>query len=240
MEGINFKTYNVKQGQYGGVIDSTITIPNNLKLITDNHLGNFIHDGNKHYLGIMKGDIDEVYSHLEGLHVRAKQLGEYVVITINDISFIEPYPYLVTSDELNKEFDVTKYFLVTWSRDLKLLNIKKIVRINSEFNIETLRVFNRDYCNIGNMCSLDYDTEELDKILSENFSFSDFSPLPVKVVEGNVAIDYWDTLINNVTSKFGIHIQCNIVDVDFPHKLFENKEYSELDKYLNMKIAKYI
>ena len=90
MNAMDFKTYKVKQGQYGGIIDSSITIPDNLKLITSDDSGHFIHVGNNHYLGIIKGDVDEIYSHLEGVHVRTKQLGEYVVITINDISFIDP------------------------------------------------------------------------------------------------------------------------------------------------------
>ena len=84
----------------------------------------------------MKGNEEELYQNLKGLHVFIKQCGEYVIITIHDISFIEPYPYLITVDELNQEFDLTKYYFVTWSRDLRLFNMKKILRVNSEFNIE--------------------------------------------------------------------------------------------------------
>ena len=64
--------------------------------------------------------------------------------------------------------------------------------------------------------------------------------MPVKVVEGNIANDYWKTLINKVTSKFGFNIPVNIVDTDIPYTLFKNEDYSELDEYLNMKKAKYI
>lgn len=236
---VNFKTYNVKQGQYGGIIDSTITIPDGLKLITSDDLGPFIHTNNKHYLGIMKGNEEELYPNLKGLHVNILQCGEYVIITIHDISFIEPYPYLITVDELNQEFDLTKYFFVTWSKDLKLLNMKKVLRINSEFNIEVLRVFNYNYFINNNMYLLDYDIGDLDDILSSNLSLSDYAPLPVKVVEGDIANDYWKTLINNVISKFGFNITVNTVDTDIPYTLFKNKDYSELDEYLNMKKAKY-
>lgn len=239
---MKFKTYKVKQGQYGGIIDSTITIPDGLKLITggEHDLGNCIHDGNLHYLGIMEGDVNSVYSKLKGLHVRAKQCAKYVIITINDIKFIDPYPYMVTADELNKEFDLSKYFIVTWSGNLKLLNMKKILRVNSEFNIEVLKVTHQDYFGVGYMQTLIPDIEELDIILTNNFGYSDNMPLAAKVIEGDIANDYWRTLINDVTSKFDINIQVNKVNVDYTHDLFKNQEYAELDDYINMRKAKYL
>lgn len=239
---MKFKTYKVKQGQYGGIIDSTITIPDGLKLITggEHDLGNCIHDGNLHYLGIMEGDVNSVYSKLKGLHVRAKQCAKYVIITINDIKFIDPYPYMVTDDELNKEFDLSKYFIVTWSGNLKLLNMKKILRVNSEFNIEVLKVTHQDYFGVGYMQTLIPDIEELDIILTNNFGYSDNMPLAAKVIEGDIANDYWRTLINDVTSKFDINIQVNKVNVDYVHDLFKNQEYAELDDYINMRKAKYL
>lgn len=239
---MKFKTYKVKQGQYGGIIDSTITIPDGLKLITggEHDLGNCIHDGNLHYLGIMEGDVNSVYSKLKGLHVRAKQCAKYVIITINDIKFIDPYPYMVTADELNKEFDLSKYFIVTWSGNLKLLNMKKILRVNSEFNIEVLKVTHQDYFGVGYMQTLIPDIEELDIILTNNFGYSDNMPLAAKVIEGDIANDYWRTLINDVTSKFDINIQVNKVNVDYAHDLFKNQEYVELDDYINMRKAKYL
>jgi hypothetical protein len=42
MNAMDFKTYEVKQGQYGGIIDSSITIPDNLKLITSDDSGHVI------------------------------------------------------------------------------------------------------------------------------------------------------------------------------------------------------
>ena len=239
---MEYKTYKVKQGQYGGIVDSTIRIPDKLKLITggEHDLGNCIHNGNLHYLGIIEGDIVSVYPELKGLHVYAKQCGKYVIITINDISFVEPYPYMITADELNKEFDLSKYFIVTWSGNLKLLNMKKILRINSEFNIEVLKVTHQDYFGVGSMETLVPDIEELDAVLTSNFGFSDNMPLAAKVVEGDIANDYWRTLINNVTSKFDINIQINKVNVDYAHDLFKNQEYEELDDYINMRKAKYI
>ena len=109
--------------------------------------------------------------------------------------------------------------------------MKKILRVNSEFNVEVLRVFNYNYFLNDSMYLLDYDIEELDDVLSSNFSLSDSSPLPTKVVEGNIANDYWKTLINNVISKFGFTITVNTVDTDIPYTLFKNQDYSELEKY---------
>ena len=147
---------------------------------------------------------------------------------------------MITADELNKEFDLSKYFIVTWSGNLKLLNMKKILRINSEFNIEVLKVTHQDYFGVGSMETLVPDIEELDAVLTSNFGFSDNMPLAAKVVEGDIANDYWRTLINNVTSKFDINIQINKVNVDYAHDLFKNQEYEELDDYINMRKAKYI
>lgn len=249
---MKFKTYKVKQGQYGGVINSTITIPDGLKLITGgkNDIGPMLNTGNFHYLGIMEGNKEDMYPNLKGLHVYSKQCGKYVIITIEDVSFIEPYPYLTTADELNKEFDLSKYFFVTWSQNLKLINMKKIVKINSEFNIEVLKVTNRDYFGVGNLYMLRIDREELDTILDGCFSLSDNSPLATKVVEGEIANDYWLTLINNTTGKFGINIPVQSVDIDFPNKLFTNikhgydltdaNKWKEIDEYLKMTKVKYL
>lgn len=256
---MEFKTYKVRQGQYDGVVDSTIRIPDKLKLITGgkHDLGNLIHDGNLHYLGIIECDEKSICGELKGLHVYSQQCGKYVIITIHDISFVEPYPYIITADELNEEFDLSKYFIVTWSSDLRILNMKKIVKINSEFNIEVLMAANRDYFNIGKMQMIDSHVEELGKIFPRHYSYSDYSPLAPIVVEGDIANEYWDTLINNVTSKFGKNIPVKTVDIDFPHKLYkkyvgltfvktldnliassnipELNDFIELDNYLNMK-----
>jgi hypothetical protein len=256
---MEFKTYKVRQGQYSGVVDSTIRIPDKLKLITGgkHDLGDFIHDGNLHYLGIVEGDEDSIWSELKGLHVYSQQCGKYVIIVIHDISFVEPYPYIVTADELNEEFDLSKYFIVTWSSDLRILNMKKIMKVNSEFNIEVLMAANRDYFNVDKMQMIDSHVEKLDNLFANHYSHSDYSPLAPIVVEGDIANDYWDTLINNVTSKFGKNIPVKTVDIDFPHELFrkyvgltsvetldnviasgnlaELNDFIELDNYLNMK-----
>ena len=119
--------------------------------------------------------------------------------------------------------------------------MKKILRVNSEFNVEVLRVFNYNHYLNDKMYLLDYDIGGIDDVLSSNFNLSDSSPLPVKVVKGNIANDYWKTLINNVISKFSCNnITVNAIDVDAPHILFKNGDYDKLDEYLNMKKAKYI
>lgn len=77
---MEYKTYKVKQGHYGGIIDSTITIPDGLKLITEEgQMGGWIHEGHKHYFGIIKGNLDQIRDNLKGLHVYPSQFGEYVL-----------------------------------------------------------------------------------------------------------------------------------------------------------------
>jgi hypothetical protein len=239
---MNFKTYKVKQGQYQGIVDSTITIPDGLKLITGglSDIGHGKHDGLYHYLGILKCSIDDIYPELKGLHIDAREYGDYVVITIHDISFYDKYPYLITADELNSEFDFSEYFIITWSCYLKLMNMKKIVRINSESNIDILEVTNTDYLGNGSMIKLNPDKEELDLVLNRHFSFSDYAPMRYKVVKGEIAKDYWNTLIYNAIHPFDIPFNTRLVDLNKCYNLFESNDYSELDDYLNMKKANYL
>lgn len=240
---MNFKTYKVKQGQYLGIVDSTITIPDGLKLITGGpqDIGSGLHNGLYHYLGILKCSIDDLYPELNGLHIDASEFGEYVIITIHDISFYDEYPYLTTPDELNSEFDFSEYFIITWSCYLKLMNMKKIVRINSEFDIDILEVTNMDYAGRNTMIKLNPTNQELDAILNDHFSFSDNAPLKYKVVKGEVAKDYWNTLVHNVINPFDIPpFNVRLVDLNKCNQLFESNEYAELDEYLNMRKASYL
>ena len=238
-----FKTYKVKQGQWGGVIDSTITIPEGLKLITGgpHSIGPFIHEGNLHYLGIIEADIDEVSKGLEGLHVTAEKFDKYVFITIHDIQFIEDYPYLVPADELNNEFNLKDYYVITWSKDLQLMNMKRIMRIDSEFDIKVQVVTNTDYIGKSPYKSLLKDSQELNIILDKHFSFSDSAPFPAMVVKGEIADAYWKTLVNKVVEGFGPEMpNFKIVNLEKPQQIYHSMNFGTLDNYLKMKEVEYL
>ena len=121
---MEYKTYKVKQGQYHEIIDSTITIPDGLKLITEeDQLGGWLHEGHKHYFGAIKGDLTQIEDNLKGLHVYPEQFGEYVLISILNIKFIEPYPYLVSEEEFNNEFDLSSYYITRYDDEFRIIDI---------------------------------------------------------------------------------------------------------------------
>lgn len=228
---MEYKTYKVKQGQYGGIIDSTITIPDGLKLITENDQhGNWIHEGHKHYFGAIKGDFDQIVDNIEGLHVYPEKFGEYVLISILDIEFIEPYPYMISEEEFNEEFDLSSYYIIQYDHELNIIDMMKIVKIHSQFNIEILSV---DKVGMNT-----YMNARLDDILSDNR----FELQRPKVVSGKVAEDYWRTMINETLIRFNLHIEQpnRIVDLNYIHHLFAHGDFNEIDKYIKMEVAKYV
>lgn len=226
---MEYKTYKVKQGQYGGIIDSTITIPDGLKLITEeNQLGRFLHTGNKHYLGAIKGNLDKIGDNLKGLHVYPEQFGEYVLISILDIEFVEPYPYIISEDEFNEEFDLSSYYITQYDNEFRIDNMTKIVKVHSQFNLEMLIV------NNSGMHTYMY--EYLDGILPSPYDKR------AKIVSSKIADDYWRTMINKVIGNFNLHLEQphRTVDLDYIHQLFTHGDFNEIDDYINMKVAKYI
>jgi hypothetical protein len=240
---MEYETYKIRQGQgaYAPVIDSTVKIPDKMKLITggEHDIGHFKHDGLYHYIGFVEGDEEDVLQNIKGFCTNTFQLDKYVFITLHDIRFIEPYPYMTTADEFNKDIDLSGYYFVTWSCNLNLLKMEKITRINSEYDIDVLQANNRDYAD-EECLSLDVVTKELDRILDRHISLSDYHPLATKVVKGEIANDYWNTLINKTTNKFGIYLPNRAVDVDYANNLLTNNEFEELDEYITMKKAKYL
>lgn len=228
---MEYKTYKVKQGQYGGIIDSTITIPDGLKIITqDDQPGKWIHEGHKHYLGAIKGSFDQIADNLKGLHVYPVKFDEYVLISILDIEFVEPYPYLVSEEEFNNEFDLSSYYITRYDDDLRIINMKKIVRIRSQFDVQVLVV---------DRFGIESHIEDIDTIITDGYLLERLQP---KVVSGKVAKDYWRTMINKTLVRFNLHLEQphRTVDLDHVHQLFTHGDFNEIDDYINMKVAKYI
>ena len=229
---MEYKTYKVKQGQYHEIVDSTITIPDGLKLITEeDQLGGWLHEGNKHYFGIIKGDLTQMEDNLKGLHVYPEQFGEYVLISILNIKFIEPYPYMVSEEEFNREFDLSSYYIARYDDELRITDMKKIVKIHSQFNVEVLVV---DRLGINTYMNVD---------ISDVISGKPFlDQLQPKVVSGKIAEDYWRTMINETLVRFNLHLEQpnRTVDLDYIHHLFTHGDFNEIDKYIKMEVAKYI
>ncbi len=227
---MEYKTYEVKQGQYDGIIDSAITLPDGLKLLTEEgQWGEGIHEGHKHYFGIIKGNLDQIGDNLKGLHVYPEQFGEYVLISILNIKFIEPYPYLISEEEFNEEFDLSSYYITRYNNKFNIINMKKIVKIHSQFNIEVLSV---DNCGMNI-----YRNVPLDDVLLDN----PFNKR-IRVVNGKIAEDYWRTMINETLIGFNLNLEQpnRTVDLNYIHQLFTHEDFNEIDDYINMKVAKYI
>ena len=227
---MEYKTYEVKQGQFSNIIDSTITIPDGLKLLTEEgQWGKGIHEGHKHYFGIIKGNLDQIGDNLKGLHVYPEQFGEYVLISILNIKFIEPYPYLISEEEFNEEFDLSSYYITRYNDKFNIINIKKIVKIHSQFNLEVLSV---DNCGMNI-----YRNVSLDDVLLDN----PFNKR-IRVVNGKIAEDYWRTMINETLIGFNLNLEQpnRTVDLNYIHQLFTHEDFNEIDDYINMKVAKYI
>ena len=113
---MDYKAYRVVQGQYCGVYDTVISIPDKLKLMSDpEECGHCVHTGHQHYIGIIKGNEESIVKNIKGLHVYTYTVGEYVIITIHDIKFTEPYPYLISEDEFNEEFKVISSYIRYYS-----------------------------------------------------------------------------------------------------------------------------
>lgn len=257
---MEFKTYKVKQGGYHEIYDSTVTLPSNLELITGglDDVGEHKYSELYHYFGIIEGNADTLDKKIDGVTVQIYQFSKYCFITIHDIKFIDNSPTIITTDELNSKYDLSKYYITYWSKDYDLIGMSKIKKINSEFDIDVLQVYRKYF----------YVSEENNKLLHiNNVRFSDLGfdnirNFTIKINQGSIAKQYWNYLINDITKEYGINKKIKNIDIDYIMelnnincKLFdiisnnkaEESDYitftdnvKDMKKYLNMKKVKYI
>lgn len=149
------KEYKVSRGYYGGIEDTTIEVPDNMRFICRNgDVGHGIHNGGyNHYLGIVKSD--------------EPNFGEYYIDLFNDIKPYDELP-LISSDEITDilskyyiyetregdgklVFEDSKVRIVKTSPD-KLIYAHKILRVEGPFAVTMCTVtlgsiFNKDADN---------------------------------------------------------------------------------------------
>ena len=131
------------------------------------------------------------------------------------LQFLPPLKWWVSLQNYHDKFNI--------------INMKKIVKIHSQFNIEVLSV---DNCGMNI-----YRNTPLDDVLLDN----PFNKR-IRVVNGKIAEDYWRTMINETLIGFNLNLEQpnRTVDLNYIHQLFTHEDFNEIDDYINMKVAKYI
>jgi len=204
-------TYNVLQGGYHDVYDSTVSLPDGFELITggDSDVGHMLHKGHSHYLGCTAKDYYKAHrDEFNAIQFSVFDFGPLVFISIQDIKFRDEYPYLITAEEFNNKWQFSNYRVARFSENRRLLNMFQIKFIESEFNVHGLEVTTRDYADIGSLKSL--------KIV-ENTSISrllvDYNKSTTVVSNNDICLSYWNKLISDVLTPFGGNI--NHIDINF-------------------------
>lgn len=235
---IKLKEYKVKAGYYSGIIESIIKLPVGLKLITGGQkdIYKFKYDGLLHYIGCIKNDNTFDVESLNQDKVTPYKFGEYIIITVQNVLFIDEEPDIISQDEFNELFDLSKYRILDWSKDLNLKNIITIKRINSISNIECSQITLKSTFDNIEALSISKQTYDIEDTLCPNFY--DF----IAISDSEIAQDYWNTALNIVLEAFGEQFNTDdnkLVDLNEPKRLFENGDYDEINEYLNLNKVKY-
>lgn len=254
---INFKQYKVKRGIYGGIELTTVTIPSDIVYVTGgkHDVGHSLSNGHLHYIGIVKGNYDDVSKHIKGLATSVHKFnGEYCFVTLSDVQFISQAPEIINPDilsesqyieklnEWNSQIDFNKYYIAFYTKEMKLAKMAKIQQIKSEYEIDTCLVHTSNEFNT----SLKFESIELSNMDLRSFCLDGYSINIIgKVVEGEIADKYWNTLIYNVLKPLNLELIDNLnilkegltgldkahkITSDFIHngKFFNGKELEDL------------
>lgn len=227
-----FKTYKVKQGQYKEIKDSTIVIPAETQLITGgpNDVGKGLHSGLCHYFGIVKGDYNEILDLCKGLHVYVYKFLDLNIISILDISFIDEHPEILSAQEFNAKYDLSQYYIVNYSDKFVIESMYNIQNITSEFNVTANCAYNVNWAGKPSKVLEILQTEFCN--LYHGYSFHGF----VKIVKGDIASMYYDTIVAQVLEGFGILFSGQKrVNLNLANELYKEERYDELTDVINMK-----
>lgn len=260
---INFKQYKVKKGVYRGVVTETITIPSDIVYLTGGEydIGQFLSDGHCHYIGIVRGDYNDIGDQIKGLAVSVHKFNsEYCFVTLTDVQFISEAPEIINPDILpesqyveklakwNSQIDFNKYYVAFYSKEFKLLKMAKIQQIKSENKINTCTVyaFNDCFPDIEYK-SIDWSNMELCSFKLDGLSKNIIS----RVIEGEIADKCWNTLIYNVLKLLNLSFidpaksnTLQMSEINRSYKIAKDFIYNnvsfnakELEDLLNMKIV---
>ncbi len=187
------KTYKILKGYYDGLCEEDLVLPKDLKLLyLDGDVGSCLTYGCNHYLGCIRKpedgfDIELEIENQNNFGLEFYNLGELLLIVIDNIKFVSESPKFYTPEEFNIEFEIDKYFIETREFDYfradesgntlfseeedwvegKTCNISKIVKILGPYNIEVSTVVNYSDLYKTNLYSMSVRTVSLNDLLFE-------------------------------------------------------------------------
>lgn len=210
---MEYKTYKVIRGCYGGTIAEVITVPSEITLVTggSNDVGEGLTDGHLHYIGYVNAPEEEVSKNCNvGGAVSVQKFRENdCFILLHDVRFVDkPNGTIINPDEMtnqdyssilrnwNKEIEIDIpdncfEYIAFWKPNGKLIKMSKIAKITSEFDIQLNSVWNHSSLVDQDVRAIEHETVELSALCLPG----GFTKIKGVVVNGNVADAYYQTLL---------------------------------------------
>ena len=150
---MKMKEYKALRGHYNGKDEITITVPENVKFTyNDGDSGSMCHKGHNHYISFIRlSDYDfDIRKELTNLNrwLHTYKFGdELILLTLNDILFIDDVPLYNSYKEMMDEFELDKYYVIQ-SKKEKLDEDKFVELYNRKPSILDWFKTDLDYCMI--------------------------------------------------------------------------------------------
>ena len=216
------KTYKVLRGYYRDVCEETLVLPEDLKLLyLDGDIGSGLTEGHNHYLGCIRKSSNDTDPEIAIEEVNEGSLsfydlGDLLLIVIDNIKFISDSPEFYTLEEFNSEFEIDNYFIEVsemgnfrkdkdgniqtseefWVKG-KTCHISKINKILGPCSVEISTVINYSDLYKTEIYDISLSTVSLDQLL-----FSGFNERTVKTIYKGDDSKYRE-MIEKVLNKIG-------------------------------------
>jgi hypothetical protein len=226
MEKGRYREYEVKIGDYQEISESSIRIPEDIKLIRSTD--ELSDSGLYNFLGVTQYDYNELQDECQGRSIGIYKFPGYCLITIRGIEFIDDAPEIIEVEEFNKLQDFTKDYIVHYTNEFRIKVMYKILWIESELNIKVSYVSNLAWYSEDKILKQIGETDITLRNLDPRYCIA-------KIVSGELADKYWDTLLGEVLDRFGIEYKpSERVNINLAHETFRKEEFSKLDNIVNM------
>lgn len=226
MEKGRYREYEVKIGDYQEISESSIRIPRDIKLIKSTD--ELSDSGLYNFLGVTQYDYNELQDECQGRSIGIYKFPGYCLITIRGIEFIDDAPEIIEVEEFNKLQDFTKDYIVHYTNEFRIKVMYKILWIESELNIKVSYVSNLAWYSEDKILKQIGETDITLRNLDPRYCIA-------KIVSGELADKYWDTLLGEVLDRFGIEYKpSERVNINLAHETFRKEEFSKLDNIVNM------
>ena len=215
------KTYKVLRGYYRDVCEETLVLPEDLKLLyLDGDIGSGLTEGHNHYLGCIRKsdndtDLEITIEEINEGSLSFYDLGDLLLIVIDNIRFISDSPEFYTLEEFNSEFEIDNYFIEVsemgnfrkdkdgniqtsgeWIEG-KTCHISKINKILGPCSVEVSTIINYSDLYKTEIYDISLSTVSLDQLL-----FSGFNERTVKTIYKGDDSKYRE-MIEKVLNKIG-------------------------------------